>query len=208
MHSSTDFLSPGKHEYANVRALNMAWLLATTDMKGPQRGRMASTPFLLFSMRENDLSWWEAALSEDSQQDLLAAAPEITAEIAAVQMAALAFLWQLIRSNPYAARVISGASMAWCDRLADLPLVSLLEKAAWRGDLTVPRLRVTEDSTEQVQCVTSSRQAVRDASQRVALQDLLTNARSNEYSALPAAACAMPRPLRVADRHAGARKKV
>ncbi|MCH9694013.1 MAG: hypothetical protein K0U72_05850 [Gammaproteobacteria bacterium] len=208
MHNNSDFASPGIHEYANVRALNAAWLLAATDMKGPQRGRMASTPFLLFSVRENDLGWWEAALSEDPQQDLLAATPTLSAELVAVQMAALAFLWQLVRINPYAARVISGASAAWCDEITKRPLVALLEKVAWRADMTVPRLQLTEDCADLPPHVASSRRAVRDASQRVALQELLCSAHANETSALPAAACAMPRPLRVADRYAERRKKV
>jgi len=208
MHGSSDFLSPGRHEYANVRALNLAWLLATTDMKGPQRGRLAATPFLLFSIREQDLDWWEDALADGQQQDFLLDEPLSSVELAAVQAAALGFLWQLLQTNPYAARVLSGASVAWCNRLAELPLVSLLEKVAWRSDLTAPRLRFSEQSGELLQRVTSSRQSVRDASQRVALQRLLTNANADEYATLPAAACAMPPPLRVADRHPPPAKKV
>jgi len=199
MHGSSDFLSPGRHEYDNVRALNAAWLQATTDMKGPQRGRMASIPFLIFSIREQDLDWWQVALAGGQQRDLLVNVTECSLELAALQAAALGFLWQLLQTNPYAARVISGASVAWCDKLAILPLVSVLEKVAWRSDLTSPRVQFVEPRSGLAQCVTSSREAIRNASRQLALQGLLTNARSNEYAALTAAACAMPHALRVAD---------
>lgn len=208
MHGSSEFVSPGRHEYANVQALNAAWLLATTDMKGPQRGRMAAVSFLLFSVQEQDLDWWEQALSDVRQEDLLTAMPAISPELGAVQAAALGFLWQLLQTNPYAARVISGASVEWCELLAGLPLVELLEKVAWRSDLTTARIRVAGQDGALLRRITSSQQAVRNASQRVALQRMLTTAGSGDYAALPAAACAMPGPLAVADPYLGSCKKV
>lgn len=197
MEFSIEYPGPGRDDYANVLALNTAFLEATSELKGPQRGRLAAAPFLLFTIRENDLDWWERALADSWQGDLMAA-PELSdLEIRGIQAAAIGFLWQLARRNPYAARVISGASIAWCEKLISFPLVTLLTRVGARGDLMTSRLDDQGDSAHRLLGLgTSSRQKVRHSSQLIVLQSLLTRSGCEQYTRLPAAACRMAGPRR------------
>ncbi|MCH7829468.1 MAG: hypothetical protein IIB75_02770 [Proteobacteria bacterium] len=202
MEFSTEFPGPGPDDYANVLALNTAFLEASSELKGPQRGRLAAAPFLLFSIRENDLDWWERALADGRQGDLMAA-PELNdIELRGIQSAAIGFLWQLARRNPYAARVISGATIAWCEKLISFPLVTLLDRVGARSDLMKSRLDDQEDSGHRLLGAgTSSSSRVRHSSHLVVLQSLLTRTGSEQYIRLPAAACRMARPrLKIAER--------
>ncbi len=197
----SEYPGPGFDDYANVLALNTAFIKASVEMKSPQRGRLAATPFLLFSFREHDLDWWDDALLELRQRDLMAPAELENPELRHIQTAALGFLWQLARRNPYAARIISGASNAWCDRITDLPLVILLDRVGARGDLMQSRLGDPATIGERLlgDC-TSSRRSVRRSSQLTALQSLLTGTSSDSYAQLPAAACNMSGPMQVLDK--------
>jgi len=197
----SEFPGPNADDYANVLALNRAFIEDAFDMRGPQRGRLAETPFLLFSLRECDLDWWDSALDESPQGDLMAAAELDNPESRRIQTAALSFLWHLARRNPYATRIISGASVWWCDKIADLPLVILLDRIGARGDLMQSRLdNPVELGARLLGDGTSSRPRIRRSSQLVALQSLLTHATFDNYSSLPAAACQMTRPMRVKDK--------
>ena len=98
----------------NARALNRAWLklaasgperFAALDEK--RRKRLADAPFLLFTLRENDLQLWSTLLSDRPQRDLFAACPD--AGQRELQVACLAWLWELARRNPYVARIVAGA---------------------------------------------------------------------------------------------------
>jgi len=201
MDQFSEFPGPNADDYANVLALNTAFIKATVDMRGPQRGRLAATPFLLVSFRERDLDWWDAALLETHQADLMAPLELDHPELRRIQTAAISFLWHLARRNPYATRIVSGAAVSWCEKITELPLVILLDRIGARGDLMQSRLdgpgklgaRLLGEGT-------SSRPKVRRSSQLVALQSLLTQATFDNYAKLPAAACHMPRPLRVQDK--------
>ena len=64
-------------DLANVRALNRAWLDISRagsrrlgELSPRRLDRIAAAPFLLFSLREQDLALWERLLAEDSQQEL------------------------------------------------------------------------------------------------------------------------------------------
>jgi len=204
----TEFAGPGADLFDNIEALNCAYLGACHDLKGPQKGRLAASPFLLFSIRESDLAWWKQGLRDDPQRPLLQdlAAPDVYA----VQTAAIGVLWQLARDNPYLARLISGACKPWCDLLADLPLIHVLDRVAHRADLIRPRLTDTSDTFRRLLTAgTSSRSVLRRSAQIAALQKLLTKSSAQGYTQLPAAACKMPSAtLGVAERHAtGARVK-
>jgi hypothetical protein len=193
-----EFPGPSPDDYANVLALNTAFIKATVDMKGPQRGRLAATPFLLFSFRERDLDWWDEALAENHQGDLMAAPELDNPKLRCIQTAALSFLWHLARRNPYATRIISGATVSWCEKIADLPLVTMLDRMAARGDLMQSRLEHSDEMGGRLLGDgTSSKPSVRRSSQLVALQSLLTQATFDNYTKLPAAACAMASPMRV-----------
>ena len=201
MEQLTEYPGPGLDDYTNVHALNTAFIEATTDMKGPQRGRLATAPFLLFSLRENDLKWWDEALPDRPQGDLLEIQEFENTELCRIQTAAISFLWQLGRQNPYAARIISGASISWCEKVTELPLITLLDRIGTRSDLMLSRLEhPAAGSTRLLDGGTSSRANIRRSSQLTALQALLTRTGLNSYSQLPAAACSMSVPMRVHDR--------
>ena len=201
MHQISEFPGPDPDDYANVLALNTAFIKASVEMPGPQRGRLAAAPFLLFSFRERDLDWWDTALAENRQGDLMAVADLENPELRRIQTAALSYLWYLARRNPYATRIISGATVSWCEKITDLPLVTLLDRIGVRGDLMQSRLSSPDElGARLLGDGTSSRRKVRRSTQMVALQSLLTHATFDNYSRLPAAACNMARPMRVQDK--------
>lgn len=201
MEQFSEFKGPSPDDYANVRALNTAFVEATSALKGPQRGRLAAAPFLLFSLRENDVDWWAGVLAEQHQGDLMAAAELESPELRRIQLAAMSFFWQLGRRNPYAARIISGATNAWCEIITDLPLVTLLNRVGARDDLMVSRLSDPVATGKRLLAGgTSSRRQVRRSSQFTVLQALLTQNGLDNYTRLPAAACSMSGPLRVLDK--------
>jgi hypothetical protein len=201
MQHSSEFPGPSQDDYANVLALNTAFIKANTELKGPQRGRLAAAPFLLFSLREDDTAWWADVLADQRQGDLMRAAEHESPELRRIQSAAISFLWQLAHRNPYAARVISGATISWCENITSLPLVTLLNRIGGRDDLMVSRLdRLVVLGERLLGNGTSSRLKVRRSSQITALQTLLTRPESDNHTQLSAAACSMSGPLRVLDK--------
>ena len=201
MEHSSEFPGPSPDDYTNVLALNTAFMKATSELKGPQRGRLAAAPFLLFSLREDDVEWWASVLADQRQGDLMAAAEHESPELRRIQTAAMSFLWQLARRNPYVARIISGATIAWCEKITDLPLVTLLNRIGGRDDLMMSRLDDSIVNGERLLgSGTSSRRQIRRSSQLTALQTLLTRTRLDNYTQLPAAACSLSGPLRVLDK--------
>ena len=201
MEQISEYPGPSLDDYANVLALNTAFIRVAFELKSPQRGRLAAAPFLLFSFRERDAEWWQDALVERRQADLLAIPELDNPELQRIQTAAISFLWQLARRNPYAARIISGATVAWCETITELPLVTLLDRIAARGDLMQSRLDNPALFGERLLGNgTSSRRKVRTSSQMTALQSLLTRPRSDNHTRLPAAACRMATPMRVRDK--------
>ena len=194
----TEYPGPRPDDYANVLALNTAYLKATSALKGPQRGRLAATPFLLFSLREADLTWWQAAMAETSQQDMLDGDELDDPNLIKIQTAALSFLWQLARRDAHAARLVSGATIAWCELVTATPLLILLDKAAARSDLLQCRLAASDDTAKRLLAKgTSGSASLRRSSQLSALQTLLTHTSAEPYRRLPSAACNMSGPMRV-----------
>lgn len=192
-----------RDDLANIHALNRSFLkaiagsaaeafgvIASRRLTDPQLLRLAGVPFLLFSLREHDNDYWQRVLADSPQLDLINSGNPPDENIAQLQVAGLGFLWQLVRRNPYAARIVSGASVSWCEQIAGLTLVSLLQSAAARGDLLRMRFpdeeavwrRLLEDG------ISPQRQA-RLASHYSALQALLTRAPELRYSSVSAAAC-------------------
>ncbi len=201
MDQDKDFPGPSPDDYSNVLALNTAFIEATSDLKGPQRGRLAAAPFLLFSFRENDLQWWTSVLADSHQGDLMATALVSPAHLRGIQTAGLSFLWHLALRNPYAARIISGASVSWCEKITSLPLVTLLNRISSCPDLMVSRLETPTAIGERLlDSGTSSRRKIRKSSHFSAWQTLLTRTGAERSSRLPAAACRMNAPLRVLEK--------
>ncbi len=195
-------------DLANVRALNRAWLrLRPQDstglprLSGKRLERLASAPFLLFSFREHDDQWWKSLLDGGPQQDLLEERPINASDLIALQSAGLAFLWALARRNPYVARLVSGAPLSWCERIASGTLVQVLDCGA--------RCRVIESRFDDASALHkrlwrrggSALQEMRVFAQIGALQAMLTSRELVPYRRMPAAACRMPQPAQqVADK--------
>ncbi len=212
-----DFEGPEAADYRNVRTLNKeflvrlrdstsgkAWrqrldaslrpmLRALTDL---QIERLAAAPFLLLSLREDDPDYWRSLASESGQTDLLAGRRrgEAATSLAA---ASLGFLWQLAHRNPYAVRLVSGASMSWCENLAECTLLHLLRFANRHTDMLQPRRGAdVEFWSKLLGPGVSAEPPVQNAAQLSALQSILTRDTRAGYRALRPAACSAPRPAR------------
>lgn len=193
-------------DLGNVRALNRAWLRLANEEAGgfgaldeARRARLADSPFLLFTLREEETPLWSALLGDEPQGDLL----ERRAGRAQrdLQSACLGWLWGLVQHKPYAARVVTGAPLTWCESIAAHPLVRLLRRAAG-ADLLRPRFG--DDSPLYRRLLLRGGSALRDArtaAQIAALQAVLTAAEFARFGRLPAAACRRQTPSReVADK--------
>ena len=187
----------------NVRALNRAWLeldgSAELRLTAGRLERLAATPFMLFSFCEHDDTQWSRLLGERRQQDMLELETVISGELRALQAAGLGFLWELTRRNPYVARIVSGAPLHWCERIAGSTLVRVLDCARFK--LIEPRF--ADESALKRRLL--GRGSALGREQRVfaqiaALQAMLTGGQAAQYGRLRAAACRMPQTKRqVAD---------
>ena len=185
-----DYQGPAAANYANVRSLNRTFLgmLRASGCGAAQRRalpekirpqivgltdlhieRLSRCPFLLLSLRERDADYWQQALSSKPTGDLWA--DSIASVEERIVTAGLAFLWQLARRNPYAVRLIAGAGVPWCERLADVELLDLLQSAGSRGDLLSPRFAgQVEPWSKLLGPGIASRPVVRAAAQLSVLQ--------------------------------------
>jgi len=198
-----EYQGPTTDDLANIHALNRLFLRAISGsaangfdgvagrrLTDSQLSRLAGVPFLLFSFREREDDYWQRVLADDPQIDLIDSGSPLDEPIGQLQVAGLSFLWQLVRRNPYAARVVSGAPVSWCERVAGLTLVNFLQKAATRGDLL--RMRFSDDDRVWRRLLhngISTQRQIRLASHHSALQSILTQAPESNYGRLSAAAC-------------------
>ena len=212
-----DFEGPEPADYDNVRTLNQEFLARLRDTSSGkvwrqlldaslrpiirsltdlQTERLATTPFLLFSLREDDPDYWRLLARSTVQTDILAPRRRDTG---ATQLAAasLGFLWQLARRNPYGVRLISGASLSWCESLAECALLHVLRFSSERRDMLQPRRGAdVEFWNKLLGPGVSSEGPIRSAAQLSALQSILTRDTAACYSPVRAAACSTPRPQR------------
>lgn len=183
-----------RDDLANVQALNRAWLRCRGDsdvyagnLTTRLLDRLAAAPFLLFSFREQDDDRWNRLLEERQQQDLLDEPLPCNGELHAVQFAGLAFIWGLARRNPYVARIVSGAPAPWCEKIASVTLMQVLDHASC-CNLLEPRFETVS-------------MMHRGFAQIGALQAMLTTGQPAYFGRLKAAACRMPETARqVADK--------
>ena len=218
-----NFTGPEPTDLANVNSLNHAFLvqlrasssgrrwrrqfptavaLMVKGLTDLQIGRLSAAPFLLMSLRERDADYWRVLTTDDSNLDLFVATDK-NSDCELLSMAGLTFLWALAGRNPYAARLVSGATLGWCEHLADWILLRLLQRTAGRHDLLQPRLAGSEEFwTKLLGPGLSSERDVRKAAHLTALQSILTEDPTANYRPLKAAACSTLAPsLRVADRN-------
>jgi PAS domain-containing protein len=165
-------------DLANVRALNGAWLRLTGRDE-----RLAAAPFLLFSIREHDAAFWERLLAGGGQHELFSGQLASSDARYGLHTAALGFLWELSRRNPYVARIVGGAPLDWCQRIASETLLRVLDCAVHR-ELVQPRFPAEAVVYRRV------------SAHMAALQSMLTLGIDHDAVQLPAAACRMTGPVR------------
>lgn len=199
-----EFLGPTANDLDNVRALNRAYLALLRSSSGTgtstgrtltprQAKRLAASPFLLFSLREHDANFWATLLADALQGDLVDCPEPPSRELGELQAAGLAFLWQLVRRSPYAARVISGAPLGWCEQLESTTLVDLLARASSR-EIALPRFDSAATVWQQLPGRGSSAmRSLRSSAHMRALQSMLTVRPAADTGRLRAAACALGR---------------
>jgi len=217
------YTGPGQDDLANVSALNLAFLeLLVSDravlepvrrslpdaaerlarLTPRERQRLARSPFLLMSFREHDPASWRALFEPLRDTDLFDGLCMSRRQASQLIDAGLAFLWQLARRNTYAARVVSGASLGWCEQLAELTLVELLARAQRDNDLLSLREATNRGFWQKLLVSGTSREpATRQSARICALQMLLTRARS--AGRLKAAAARLDLPQRRLDSGSG-----
>jgi hypothetical protein len=216
-----EFEGPSAVDYDNVHSLNRAFLaLLKRDpvcrrcLKGlpsrqaarlraltdHQAARLARTPFLLFSLRVRVDRFWEPVFADPGNRDLFGAPPSTSDELGRLVAAGLGFVWQLAKHNPYAARLICGATLHWCEQLTERTFLHVLARAGMQPDILTVRAAADAELWDKLLCGGVSREnAVRRAAHISALQCVLTSA-VQPASRWAAAACATrPPALRVAD---------
>jgi hypothetical protein len=118
-----------------------------------------------------------------------------------VVSAGLGFVWQLARQNPYALRLFCGASLYWCERIAEQTFYQLLTAVSAHG--RVAELRNAYDHElwgKLLDQGINSRSAIRKAAHMSALQTILTRpANQRRHVWARAARSSANRSLRVAD---------
>lgn len=205
-----DFSGPEPADLADVRSLNEAFLEclraradgplgmqlpaslrpAVAALTDRHVQRLARVPFLLLTVRESDDAYWSRVFVDRTSRDLFATTPVIVDELGRIVVAALGFLWQLARRNPYATRLVSGASLNWCEQLAACTLLRVLRRAAEDQDLIGPRSAGDTDFWHRLLGAgLSSEQDVRRAAHLCALQTMLTSREATVGYRLRAAAC-------------------
>lgn len=205
-----EYQGPTPGDLANVHALNRCFLNAFSAhgrspsgairaqrMTQSEITRLASAPFLLFSIREEDDAYWQQLLSDDAQLELIDNDGPPDEQVQQLQVATVGFLWQLARRNPYTARLVCGASVSFCERLAELTLIDLLQRVAQRSNLVRMRFPDGGDIWRRLLGAgTSGSYQARIASQHAALQAMLTHRGAQQAATVPAAACIRRTPAR------------
>ena len=209
-----EYQGPEPADLANVCALNINYLdwlrargsdraaevpatpeigAALAGMSRLQLERLSRVPFLLMSFREYDEGLWRSLLEENPAADLFHAMQAPDEDAIRLIAAGLGFLWQLSKRNPYAARLVSGASLDWCEQLAACTLVELYSRVIMENRLLEPRMFHSPDLWQKLlNAGVSARKDVRMAARVSALQIVLTRGSRGAYRHLAAAACNMP----------------
>ncbi|MGI9199773.1 MAG: hypothetical protein ACR2QL_01845 [Woeseiaceae bacterium] len=205
-----DFSGPEAADLADVRSLNTAFLdyLVSPSGEGFRREmpidlqgvvgaltrrhvqRLSTVPFLLMSCRERDDNYWQGSSSDQSVRDLFTLPAAEAEPLSQIACATLGFLWQLSRRNLYAARMVCGASLGWCEQLASKSLLDVLERAAVDSQILSPRL--TADMifwNRLLGAGLSSNIEIRRAAHLSALQTVLSPIESSPTRRFRSAAC-------------------
>jgi hypothetical protein len=205
-----DFRGPEPTDLADVRSINIAFLeyLSSSAGEAMRRGmtgslrpviaaltewqiqRLAAVPFLLLTLNESDDAHWRRILDDQPVRDLFTATPEPLDPLGRIVAAALTFQWQLARRNLYAARLVGGASLRWCEQLASCSLLRVLQFAAEQQERAAPRLAAHKVFwTRLLGAGLSAADDVRRAAHLSAMQVMLASVSAGEDRGLRSAAC-------------------
>jgi hypothetical protein len=208
------YLGPNQADLANILTLNRAFIAwqrskprdnaAENGLSAPngerlaalsfeQRERLARAPFLLMSLAEGDEIRWQPLFAERQTRDLLHRGQPADETASRLIAAGLGFVWHLSQHNPHAVRLLTGASLAWCEQLAACTLMDLFAQTLDDQTLLAPRMAGNLDLWGRLLTAgVSNRRQLRRATRVAALQILLTQSPARPYRALAAAACKMP----------------
>jgi hypothetical protein len=209
---------PTQQDYVNIQALNREFVrqlreqpdrfgldkLQADRLKAlgrQQLERLASTPFLLLSLQENNEVAWSAVCNADPNTDLFENGGAVDPGLSNLLATTAGFLWQLAQQNPHTVRLICGASPGWCEMITAMTYFELVTSIRCRTDLPVIRQAPNTDIWGKllVEGVRAER-PVRSAAHIAALQMLLTACSGPGATSWPVAACkTKPQHLRVAD---------
>jgi hypothetical protein len=217
-----EFRGPGATDFENVHSLNRAFLKllkhdpdagkclqglpptlagCLSSLTDGEAERLSVTPFLLLSFRERDDEFWEGIFAEVAHRDLFALQKQPSDDFGRLIAAGLGFVWQLARQNPFAARLVCGASLYWCEQLTERTFFRVLATAGARADVLT--LRCATDAGLWAKLLASGvsrEKQVRRAAHISALQSVLTRSSMPDRKRWAAAACAVKVPtMKVAD---------
>jgi hypothetical protein len=203
-----DFSGPESADFANVAALNRAFLdrlrsgpdggdlrsgipvslrRAILGLGRRQVARLAAAPFLLLSVREHDAGTWDRLCADNASADLFARSRDLKPDIA---VAAVSFIWHLTRRNPYAARLVCGASPQWCEQISEHTLFDLLQRVGADPQILQPRFAGNVGCWQKLLGPgLSSNAGVRESAYLACLQTLLTDTSREPVRRLRTAAC-------------------
>lgn len=120
------------------------------NLHDTERRRLARSPFLLCSCREDDVEFWQAMLQPGASADLFAGDTGTSPDFLRFLSGIIAFTWQLSRKNPFVARLVTGATTAWCEEIAAQPLLRLIDVASRNSDTLRLRLAGNDDFWKQL----------------------------------------------------------
>lgn len=205
-----DFSGPERSDLKDVQSINLAFLSYLVSTAGePLRNclpetlqpalqalsqrqveRLASVAFLLISIGESSGDCWSNSSPGRPVRDLFTPTRDESDPLSRIATAAAGFMWQLARKNPYAARVVSGATLAWCEELAEQTLLRVFECVGGDQRMLTPRMA---DNTvfwsRLLGAGVSSEFEIRRAAHLSALQSVLTQAAAVPAQRLQTAAC-------------------
>ena len=180
-------LAHGSAAASHMRGLAPALIGRLRELSDSELERLAAVPILLLGFEEHDQQLWEQPEAREPHPQLFDIADT---ECARLSAPGLGFAWQLARRNPYVLRLLTGASLHWCERLAEQSLLSALQRAHARADL--PSLRAADDTDVWRKLLydgVSRRDNVRRAAQLCILQMRLTRPPSQTPRRWASAAC-------------------
>ena len=209
---------PTQQDYVNIKAINREFIKQLRDkpdrfdldklqaarlqaLGRQQLERLASTPFLLLSLQENNEIAWSAVCNADPNTDLFENGGALDHGLSNLLATTAGFLWQLAQQNPHTVRLICGASPGWCEMITAMTYFELVTSIRNRADLLVIRQAPKTDIWAKllVDGVRAERN-VRSAAHIAALQMLLTACAGPGPTPWPVAACKTKlQHLRVAD---------